>query len=77
MLAGRTCYDVMVRIMNYCMTTPERVLVLKQHGDWDRSSIDYKFEVMVKVDSNYAKMLGHNKKHNSECGVPEWSASNI
>ena len=33
MLAGRTYYDAMVCIMDYYMTTPERGLVLKLHGD--------------------------------------------
>ena len=37
------------------MTTPERGLVLKLHSDWDRINIDYKFQVTVKTDSNYAK----------------------
>ena len=41
--------------MDYCVTTPERVLVLKPHGDWDRICMDYEFEVMVKMDSDYAK----------------------
>ena len=35
MLAGRTHYNAMVCIMDYCMTTPERGLVLKPHGNWD------------------------------------------
>ena len=54
-LAGRTHYNAMVCIMDYYVTTPERGLVLKPHGDWDRISMYYKFEVMVKPDSDYAK----------------------
>ena len=57
MLAGKTHYDAMVHIMDYCMTTPERGLVLKPHGDWDGISSGYKFEVTVKLDSDYAKCL--------------------
>ena len=55
LLAGRTHYDAMVPIMDDCVTTPERGLVLYPHGDWDGISMDYKFEVMVKTDSIYAK----------------------
>ena len=59
-LAGRTHYDAMVYMMDYCMTTPERGLVLKPpvlkpHGDWDGISMDYEFEVTIKTASNYAK----------------------
>ena len=49
MLAERTHYDAMVHIMDYCMTTPERVLVLNPHNDWNGISTDYKFEVMVEL----------------------------
>ena len=55
MLADRLHYNAMVCITDYCATTPERGLVLKPHGNWDRISMDYKFEVTVKTDSNYAK----------------------
>ena len=55
MLAGGTHYDAMVCIMDYCVTTPERGLVLKPHVNWDGISTDYKFEVTVRTDSNYAK----------------------
>ena len=55
MLASRTHYDTMVCIMDYCVTTPERGLVLKPCGDWDGISMDYEFEVTVKMDSDYAK----------------------
>ena len=54
-LAGKTHYNAMISIMNYCVTTPERRLVLKSYGDWDEISTNYKFQVMVKMDSNYAK----------------------
>ena len=54
-LARRTHYDGMVYKMDYCVTTPERGLVLKPYGEWDKFSTDYKFEVTVKTDSNYAK----------------------
>ena len=37
------------------MTTPERGLVLKPHGDMDRISMDYAFEVTVKTDPNNEK----------------------
>ena len=55
MLAGRTHSDAMVCIMDYCMTIPERGLVLKPHGDGDGVNTDYEFEVTVKMDSDYAK----------------------
>ena len=55
MLAGRTYYNAMVHIMDYCMATPERGLAITPHGDWYGISIDYKFEVTVKMDSNYTK----------------------
>ena len=54
-LAGKTHYDAMVPIMDYCVTTTQRGLVLKPHGDWDGISTDYKVEVTVKMDANYAK----------------------
>ena len=57
MLAGRTYYDAMVGIMDYCMTTPERGLVLQLHGDSDGINTDYEFEVTVEMDSDYAKCL--------------------
>ena len=47
-LAGRTHYNAMVCIMDYCMTTPERGLALKPHSDWEGISADSKFEVKVK-----------------------------
>ena len=55
MLAGRTHYDVMVCIMDCWITPPERGLLLMPHGDWDGISTDYKFEVKVKMGSDYAK----------------------
>ena len=53
-LSGRTHYNAMVLIMDYCVTAPERGLVLKPYGDWDQISLYYKFEVMVKT-ADYAK----------------------
>ena len=47
----------MICIMDYCVTTTERGLVLKPYHDWDRIITDYKSKVMVKTDSNYAKCL--------------------
>ena len=55
MLADRTHNDAMVCIIDYCITTPERGLVLKTHDNWDGISTDYEFEVRVKTDSVYAK----------------------
>ena len=37
------------------MTTLEGGLVLKLHDDWDGINTDYKVEVTVKTDSDYAK----------------------
>ena len=37
------------------MTTPERGLVLKLHGNLDGISMDYKFKVTVNTDSDYAR----------------------
>ena len=39
-LAGRTHYDAMVQKMDYCVTTPERGLVLNPYSDWNRISTD-------------------------------------
>ena len=47
----------MICIMHYCVTTPKRGLVLKPFGEWDGISTDCKFELMVKMDSEYAKCL--------------------
>ena len=48
MLTGRTHYNAMVCIMDYCMTTLERGLVLKPHSDWAGINTGYMFEVTVK-----------------------------
>ena len=37
------------------MITSERGLVLKPHSDWDEISMDYEFDVTIKMDSDYAK----------------------
>ena len=52
-----THYNAMICIMYYFVTTSERGLVLKPYGNWDGIYTDYKFEVMVKTDSDYAKCL--------------------
>ena len=57
-LAGRPHYNAMICIMDYCVTTPQRRLVLKLHGDWDGINTDYEFESMVKTDSNCTKCSG-------------------
>ena len=49
-LAGKTHYNAVICIMDYCVT-----LVLKPYGYWDGIIIGYKFEVMVRKDSDYAK----------------------
>ena len=54
-IVGKNHYDAIMCIMDYCVTTPRRGLVLKPYGDWDGISTDYEFEVMVRTDSNYAK----------------------
>ena len=56
-LADKTHYDALIGIMDYCVTTPERGSVLKPNGDWDGISMDNEIEVMVNMDSNYAKCL--------------------
>ena len=55
MLVGKTHYNAMMHTMDYCVTTPERGLVLKPFCKWDGISTDYKFEVIVKTDYEYAK----------------------
>ena len=35
MLAGRTHYNAMIHVLDYCVTTPERGLVLKPFSNWD------------------------------------------
>ena len=57
MLEGWTHYDTIIYIMDYCMTTPERGLVFKLHGNWHRISTNDKFEVTVKTDFDCAKCL--------------------
>ena len=54
MLSDRTHYDAIVCIIDYCMTTSERELVLKPQSNWDGISTDYEFEDTVKTDFNYA-----------------------
>ena len=48
MLAGRTHYDAMVCIMDYC-------IVLKLHEDWVGISTDHEFVVMIKIHFDNAK----------------------
>ena len=55
MHVGKTHYNAMINIMNYCAPTPERGLVLKPYNNWDGISKEYKFEVTVKTDSDYTK----------------------
>ena len=57
MLSGKTHYNAMICIMDYCVTTPERGSVLKPYGDRDGISTDYKIKVMVRTNSDYAKYL--------------------
>ena len=52
MLAGKTYYNAVICIMNYCVTTLGRGFVLKPYGTWDGISTDYEFEVMAKTDSD-------------------------
>ena len=39
-LAGKTCYDAMVHIVDDCLTTPESELVIKPFGERDRIDTD-------------------------------------
>ena len=55
MLEGKTHYDAIVHGIDYCMITPERGLVLKPQGNWEGISMDYKFEVRIRTDSDCAK----------------------
>ena len=75
MLAGRTHYNAMVCIMDYYMTTPERGFIPKPHGNWDGISPYYKFEVLIKTDSDHSKFPG--MKRSITGSVAEWSAHNI
>ena len=47
-LAGKTHYNAMKCLIDYCVMTPKRGLVLKPYGDWYGISMDYEFEIMVK-----------------------------
>ena len=40
--------------MAYCSGTPNRGLILKPKGNWDREDRNYEFEVTGRSDSNYA-----------------------
>ena len=60
-MTQRTHYNAMVHIIDYCMTTPQTGLVLNLHGDWEGISMDYKFEVTVKKNFDYAKCLDRKK----------------
>ena len=47
-------FDAMLRVMKYCIDTPNRGLTLKPEGEWNGSR-DYLFEISSKSDSDYAK----------------------
>ena len=49
-LAGKTNYDAIIHVMNYCATTLERRLGFRPYGDQDGITTYYEFEVMVKTD---------------------------
>ena len=44
----------MLRVMKYCVDTPNRGLTLKPEGTWDGSK-DYAFVISGRSDSDYAK----------------------
>ena len=56
-LTGKTQYSAMICKMSYCVTTPEKGFTIKPFHQWDRINTDYKFEVMVRTDSDYVKCL--------------------
>lgn len=47
-------YDAMLRVMKYCVETPNRGLTLKPEGKWDGSR-DFLFTISGRSDSDYAK----------------------
>lgn len=47
-------FDAMIRIMKYCVDTPERGLTIEPNGKWDGSR-QYQFVISGKSDSDYAK----------------------
>ena len=50
-------YEAMIRLMDYCVSTPERGLLLAPKGNWDGRDASYEFEISVSADSGYAKDL--------------------
>ena len=52
-LAGKTHSNATIYIMDCCVITQDRGLVLQPFSKWDEISTDYQFEVMVKIDSVY------------------------
>lgn len=47
-------YNAMLRVMKYCVETPNRGLTLEPEGEWDGSN-KYLFTVSGRSDSDYAK----------------------
>jgi hypothetical protein len=51
--ASQAHLQAMYRLMKYCVSTPNRGLILKPEGIWDGNS-NHKFEVKGKLDAAYA-----------------------
>ena len=56
----------MRRLMEYCVSTEQRGLLLKPEGQWDGTA-DYEFEISGRSDSDYAKQ--HDRKSVSGISV--------
>ncbi len=54
-------YHAMLKVMEYIITTPERVSFLASKGEWDGKSPDFQFEISSRSDSDYAKCKGSSK----------------
>jgi len=57
-VAGEEHFEAMLRVMKYCVDTPDRGLVLKPEGEWDGKPDSIEFMISGRSDSDYAKEAG-------------------
>ena len=48
-------FQAMLRVLEYCVGTPERGLVLAPKGEWDGKDKSYKFVISGRCDAEHAK----------------------
>ena len=66
-LIAKMHYGAILHIIDYCVKTLKRRILLKQNGKWDEISREYEFEIEVGTDSNDTKC--HTSRSMMECAM--------